>query len=382
MADDGFASLLRRLLPPAARPAVRRHRRPGRGRERAPGGLRPRLRALVAGRRPTTCPRPGSGGWRINLAAMADRSLRRRARALLRLGPPPLVPELSPELIDLHDALRRPAARPAPGDRPAPPGRPAGRGGGPRAAAGHRDGQVAAGPGPGGHGQHPAARPLGGDLRCTTSTPGWSGWPPRPPATPSPRSRRRSPAAAGAAAGASSPARRCWWPPWPPPAWSCRPAWPAGPADDPVPAAGPATDVSAARPGSAGYWFGKTDASVFLGAGRPRPEREAIRDRLQALGVVDRVYYESRPGGATPGCQGAVPEPGRRSLTGHRPRPRMPESFRVRLDAPEHFQRLHRALCRPGKVASGRQRCLDRVDGVVEDSGADVKALLVARGVG
>jgi RNA polymerase sigma-70 factor, ECF subfamily len=42
----------------------------------------------------------------INLAAMADRSLRRRARALLRLGPPPVVPELSPEAIDLHDALR------------------------------------------------------------------------------------------------------------------------------------------------------------------------------------------------------------------------------------------------------------------------------------
>ena len=33
----------------------------------------------------------------INLAAMADRSL--------RLGPPPLVPELSPELLDLRDAL-------------------------------------------------------------------------------------------------------------------------------------------------------------------------------------------------------------------------------------------------------------------------------------
>jgi len=41
----------------------------------------------------------------INLAAMADRSLRRRARALLRLGPPPLVPELGPELLDLRDAL-------------------------------------------------------------------------------------------------------------------------------------------------------------------------------------------------------------------------------------------------------------------------------------
>jgi RNA polymerase sigma-70 factor (sigma-E family) len=42
----------------------------------------------------------------LNLAAMAERSLRRRARALLRLGPPPLVPELGPDEIDLQDALR------------------------------------------------------------------------------------------------------------------------------------------------------------------------------------------------------------------------------------------------------------------------------------
>jgi RNA polymerase sigma-70 factor, ECF subfamily len=42
----------------------------------------------------------------LNLAAMAERSLRRRARALLRLGPPPVVPELGPEVLDLRDALR------------------------------------------------------------------------------------------------------------------------------------------------------------------------------------------------------------------------------------------------------------------------------------
>jgi RNA polymerase sigma-70 factor, ECF subfamily len=41
----------------------------------------------------------------LNLAAMAARRLRRRAAALLRLGPPPAVPELSPELLDLHHAL-------------------------------------------------------------------------------------------------------------------------------------------------------------------------------------------------------------------------------------------------------------------------------------
>ena len=42
----------------------------------------------------------------LNLAAMAARRLRRRAAALLRLGPPRAVPELSSELLDLHQALR------------------------------------------------------------------------------------------------------------------------------------------------------------------------------------------------------------------------------------------------------------------------------------
>jgi RNA polymerase sigma-70 factor (ECF subfamily) len=37
---------------------------------------------------------------------MAAKRLRRRAVALLRLGPPPVVPELSPDLLDLNDALR------------------------------------------------------------------------------------------------------------------------------------------------------------------------------------------------------------------------------------------------------------------------------------
>jgi RNA polymerase sigma-70 factor, ECF subfamily len=42
----------------------------------------------------------------LNLAAMGERSLRRRARALLRLGPPPQVPALSADAVDLRDALR------------------------------------------------------------------------------------------------------------------------------------------------------------------------------------------------------------------------------------------------------------------------------------
>jgi RNA polymerase sigma-70 factor, ECF subfamily len=42
----------------------------------------------------------------LNLAAMAARRLRRRAAALLRLGSPPAIPELSSELLDLYNALR------------------------------------------------------------------------------------------------------------------------------------------------------------------------------------------------------------------------------------------------------------------------------------
>ena len=42
----------------------------------------------------------------LNLAAMAARRLRRRAAALLRLGPPSAIPELSSELLDLQHALR------------------------------------------------------------------------------------------------------------------------------------------------------------------------------------------------------------------------------------------------------------------------------------
>ena len=42
----------------------------------------------------------------LNLAGTGARRLRRRAAALLKLGPPPVVPPLSPDALDLHNALR------------------------------------------------------------------------------------------------------------------------------------------------------------------------------------------------------------------------------------------------------------------------------------
>jgi RNA polymerase sigma-70 factor (ECF subfamily) len=49
-------------------------------------------------------------GWvrrvALNLASTGARRLRRRAAALLKLGPPAAVPPLSPDALDLHLALR------------------------------------------------------------------------------------------------------------------------------------------------------------------------------------------------------------------------------------------------------------------------------------
>jgi cell division protein FtsX len=142
----------------------------------------------------------------------------------------------------------------------------------------------------------------------------------------------------------------------------------------------PATDVTGAGM-LGGYWFGKADASVFLSQGVDEARRQAIRRRIEALEVVDTVFYESSRAAYD------------RFREEYRSRPELlatvdpsvlPESFRVRLDAPEHFKRLLRELCgapRPATVAEGRaqkQRCIDGVDSVT-DAQALMKPVVVPK---
>src|ERR671912_1385955 len=65
------------------------------------------------------------------------------------------------------------------------------------------------------------------------------------------------------------------------------------PADRPLPATAPPTDVAGAA-SIGGYWFGKTDASVLLGGGVTPARRAAVLRRIPSLDVVDQIYYESR----------------------------------------------------------------------------------------
>ena len=132
----------------------------------------------------------------------------------------------------------------------------------------------------------------------------------------------------------------------------------------PLPATGPATDVAGAgRIG--GDWFGKADASVYLRQGVTPAQRAAIRKRIQALPMVDQVYYESR---ADAWARFKVQFQSRPELVRNVGPSKLPESFRVRLDAPEHYQRLQQALCPgPPRKPVGPAPCMAGVDSVVED---------------
>jgi cell division protein FtsX len=145
--------------------------------------------------------------------------------------------------------------------------------------------------------------------------------------------------------------------------------------DLPRPTTTPPTDVAGAAT-VGGYWFGKTDASVFLEEGVTPARRQAIRERIERLDVVDHVYVESRA------------EAWARLLELYKRKPEilkrtdpaiLPESLRVRLDSPEQFAELRRALCPgPPRKAPGATSCVDGVETVVDDK-APLKAVLVPK---
>jgi cell division protein FtsX len=134
-------------------------------------------------------------------------------------------------------------------------------------------------------------------------------------------------------------------------------------APDRPPATAPATDVAGAA-GLGGYWFGKTDASVFLDERVTPAQRAAIRSRIESLDVVDRVYYESRAEAYARYKELYKHKP---EMTRNTDASALPESFRVLLDDPAHVPALQAALCpRPPSKASGSSGCMDGVEAVID----------------
>jgi cell division protein FtsX len=143
----------------------------------------------------------------------------------------------------------------------------------------------------------------------------------------------------------------------------------------PLPATAPATDVTGAA-NLGGFWFGKADASVYLRQDVTPAQRDAIRRRLQALPVVDQVYYESK---ADAWARFRMQFQSKPEMVRNVDPYALPESFRVRLDAPEHYKRLQQAICPgPPRKPAGSAACMAGVDSVI-DNGALVAALLVPK---
>jgi FtsX extracellular domain len=150
------------------------------------------------------------------------------------------------------------------------------------------------------------------------------------------------------------------------------------PGHEPVPATAPPTDVRGAAT-VGGYWFGKTDASVFLDERVTPAQRDAIRRRIESLDVVDRVWFESRADARARTEELYRSKPG--VLAKVHEAYAFPESFRVRLRAPEDFRRLQRALCPSPPtqaLGSASYTCMDGVEAVFE-SMAPLASVLVPK---
>jgi cell division protein FtsX len=149
---------------------------------------------------------------------------------------------------------------------------------------------------------------------------------------------------------------------------------PAGDTPGPAATSPPAVDVAGAAT-LGGYWFAKTDVSVYLTEGVTAAQRDAVRRRIEALEVVDRVFYESRADAAARSRELYRTKAGLMAKA----RLSVPESFRVRLDAPEDAARLRWALCPgPPSKAPRSSPCMDGVEVVVEDREA-LKPVLVPK---
>jgi len=82
------------------------------------------------------------------------------------------------------------------------------------------------------------------------------------------------------------------------------------------------------------YWFGKIQISVFLTKDVTQPERDAIRQQLQALPQVDQVFYESKAEAYQHFKEQFKSVP---ALVKNTDPAALPESYRVKLKDPKKF---------------------------------------------
>jgi cell division transport system permease protein len=112
-----------------------------------------------------------------------------------------------------------------------------------------------------------------------------------------------------------------------------------------------------------GYWADKIEVSVFLAPDVQRGQKEEIYRQLDAIQVVERIFYESKRDAFQRFKEQFKDSP---DMVRNVEESAMPESYRIKLRDPEQFDQVHDKFCSGRRDANGREVCTTGIDLVVD----------------
>ena len=105
-----------------------------------------------------------------------------------------------------------------------------------------------------------------------------------------------------------------------------------------------------------GFWYGKIEVSIFLRDDVTQAQREQLRDELEAMPDVERVYFESKGEAYERFKEQFKDSP---DIVANTPPEVLPEAFRVKLRDPDKFAVVASAFAdRPGVMSVRDQRAV------------------------
>jgi cell division transport system permease protein len=112
-----------------------------------------------------------------------------------------------------------------------------------------------------------------------------------------------------------------------------------------------------------GFWADKIEVSVFLAKDVTQPQKDEIRRQLDAVAVVDQIYYESKDEAYQRFREQFKDSP---DMVRNVSKDALPESFRIKLTDPEKFNLVHDQFCTSRRDANNREVCDAGIDQVLD----------------
>jgi hypothetical protein len=126
-----------------------------------------------------------------------------------------------------------------------------------------------------------------------------------------------------------------------------------------------------------GYWSDKIEVSIFLAPKVPTEQRETIRQQLEAVPVVERVYYESKEDAYARFRDQFKDLP---DMIRNVSPDVLPESYRVKLKDPTQFAQVHDLFCSGKFNDRGKEICNPGIDTVIQQKQLTASRIYYASG--